>query len=604
MTITLNEEKNGIEVKFGDKPEQSVLDGLKAHGFRWSKPQKMWYARQSDERLEFVRSLDGGGISVPVNETPENRPVFDLWTLTRTDDIPDFYATEHLHDNKEIAKRVREHIKDRFPMVKFSVTKDDFSGGGSIDGRIKAAPWAKDSDEMKAVLDYCDKYLNAYNYDNSDSYSDYWDVNFYDTFQFSYDYEQTAYTDADKISELFRQKKEVAEEQERLEEERRFEEYEKQRKIDEENAKIAEKKLSEAIALVEERARVKKIDYWMLNALDCNLKCCNIDEVVSEVKNNGNGCRRTVHVRTAVYLNEEDYKTVSNNLMADYSFCSGHGRTATDDLRIHSIDDYSKMTQDERDSVEWYVDDAIAIYCEGILKFIANPEGYNYIRYAIIFDDKYEMRPAYRGATGITEDEADEYARKADALIGAYNKIGDDCNADALRKWCHENNFKLSKEIIRALPCGEVKSCAYSALLTVPAVQEQFDAADLKQGQKITIVRDGAFVMPSVTLATVESVTHEQYAQYTDSVKVNVKIKGKRGLYSVRFYRQDSAVYDGWLEDLPRSLFFEEVREGTNGLRCEMSRFTSCDMRIMETALDYYGEQGHEPIINTFNNRF
>ncbi|BAU28126.1 hypothetical protein DFP93_101202 [Aneurinibacillus soli] len=59
VTITLNEEKNGIEVSFGSKPAPEVLAQLKAHGFRWFQPKKAWIAKQTPERLGFAQSLSG-----------------------------------------------------------------------------------------------------------------------------------------------------------------------------------------------------------------------------------------------------------------------------------------------------------------------------------------------------------------------------------------------------------------------------------------------------------------------------------------------------------------------------------------------------------------
>lgn len=56
-TYTLNEDKNGIEVKFSDKPSEEVRQELKENGFRWSKYQKIWYAKQSPERIDFVNKL-------------------------------------------------------------------------------------------------------------------------------------------------------------------------------------------------------------------------------------------------------------------------------------------------------------------------------------------------------------------------------------------------------------------------------------------------------------------------------------------------------------------------------------------------------------------
>lgn len=58
IEISFNEEKNGIEIKFDGKPERAVLENLKANGFRWSRYQKIWYAKDTEERREFIKSFD------------------------------------------------------------------------------------------------------------------------------------------------------------------------------------------------------------------------------------------------------------------------------------------------------------------------------------------------------------------------------------------------------------------------------------------------------------------------------------------------------------------------------------------------------------------
>lgn len=68
-TITMNNEKNGIEIRFDDKPSSSVIEALKENGFRWSVKQKMWYAQQSVERIAFAESL--GKISSTVKNKTE-----------------------------------------------------------------------------------------------------------------------------------------------------------------------------------------------------------------------------------------------------------------------------------------------------------------------------------------------------------------------------------------------------------------------------------------------------------------------------------------------------------------------------------------------------
>lgn len=58
-TMTLNSEKNGIEIRFDNKPAQDILEALSKAGFRWSRPQKMWYARQTPGRIDLARRIVG-----------------------------------------------------------------------------------------------------------------------------------------------------------------------------------------------------------------------------------------------------------------------------------------------------------------------------------------------------------------------------------------------------------------------------------------------------------------------------------------------------------------------------------------------------------------
>lgn len=59
VTVRMNDERCGVEVLFSAKPERSIIDDLKRHGFRWSPKQKLWYAKQSDSRIAFAKSLQG-----------------------------------------------------------------------------------------------------------------------------------------------------------------------------------------------------------------------------------------------------------------------------------------------------------------------------------------------------------------------------------------------------------------------------------------------------------------------------------------------------------------------------------------------------------------
>jgi len=59
-TVTINEDKNGVEIRFPSKPAAAVLADLKAHGWRWSRFGGCWYhQRNGGTVLDYARKLAG-----------------------------------------------------------------------------------------------------------------------------------------------------------------------------------------------------------------------------------------------------------------------------------------------------------------------------------------------------------------------------------------------------------------------------------------------------------------------------------------------------------------------------------------------------------------
>ena len=54
-----NLEKNGIEISFDSIPDEEVRSELKRNGFRWHRTKKLWYAKETPERLKLVEKLCG-----------------------------------------------------------------------------------------------------------------------------------------------------------------------------------------------------------------------------------------------------------------------------------------------------------------------------------------------------------------------------------------------------------------------------------------------------------------------------------------------------------------------------------------------------------------
>lgn len=62
-TVRENEEKGGIEIRFPSKPDASILEQLKRHGWRWSRFGSCWYTKATEEARAFAASLNGEAVA-------------------------------------------------------------------------------------------------------------------------------------------------------------------------------------------------------------------------------------------------------------------------------------------------------------------------------------------------------------------------------------------------------------------------------------------------------------------------------------------------------------------------------------------------------------
>ena len=58
--INMNEELNGVELTFSQKPDTRILTTLKDAGFRWHRVKKVWYAKRSETTLQVIAELKEG----------------------------------------------------------------------------------------------------------------------------------------------------------------------------------------------------------------------------------------------------------------------------------------------------------------------------------------------------------------------------------------------------------------------------------------------------------------------------------------------------------------------------------------------------------------
>lgn len=57
VEMFINEELNGIELKFSVRPSTEIRDELKGKGFKWHHKKAVWYAKNTPERLELAQNL-------------------------------------------------------------------------------------------------------------------------------------------------------------------------------------------------------------------------------------------------------------------------------------------------------------------------------------------------------------------------------------------------------------------------------------------------------------------------------------------------------------------------------------------------------------------
>lgn len=368
----------------------------------------------------------------------------------------------------------------------------------------------------------------------------------------------------------------------------------------------AEAERQKKIRRIEKNAEIKTVDYTILNAILKANKDDNLDHTEIYDKKQ---CKETCQVSREVHFTTEVYALFEKQLMSDYSFFDGMGGSRTDDRRIQSSIDYDMMTEEERETVEWYNIDCVAIYCDGELKLIVDPQGYNYARYVYVYDEQSQKVDTCHSDYGISEEEHQHNIELAETIedvsteIISQNEIKKtwqdedfDLYKACMKEWIYANKFKLNAGIVRAITIPELKTVMYKVLTEVDSIAEQFKNTNLEAGQRITIIKYSDFGMMSVSKVTFHSYEIGQYAQYDNSVKMTFKPYRKKGLYYKWFYG-DVIIYNGWY-DLPDTVLFDiSYKE-----HCitQKSKWASFDRKQYDAILEYFAEHGIKPIINTY----
>ena len=73
-TMAINNQFNGIELTFESKPTNEIRETLKNLGFRWHGVKKLWYAKNTAERMALATQLSGGSAAVTIPEAQVSAP--------------------------------------------------------------------------------------------------------------------------------------------------------------------------------------------------------------------------------------------------------------------------------------------------------------------------------------------------------------------------------------------------------------------------------------------------------------------------------------------------------------------------------------------------
>lgn len=127
-TYRTNEEHKGIEIMFDAKPNEEVRASLKENGFRWHKQKKLWYAKETEERLSLAQRIADENLTADwTGETSDGYMGAIRWDGAK--------SGKHLY-GAELSKAIREDLK-KHGIKGCSVSVSTYSMGQSITVKVK-----------------------------------------------------------------------------------------------------------------------------------------------------------------------------------------------------------------------------------------------------------------------------------------------------------------------------------------------------------------------------------------------------------------------------------------------------------------------------------
>ncbi|MGA4713135.1 LPD29 domain-containing protein [Bacillus safensis] len=613
--LKINEELNGIELYFDNKPGNETLTHLKSNGFRYSGFKKCWWSKRTNESLRVANDITKSKITY-IETKNQNKKVknndFNLWNATQWEP----FEVNKEQDVKLISKEIKKHLTQRFPGFKFSVRTGGNYMYSSINIEIKKTPYEKKSAYLSAIHVYCETLLTHYRncYSAADPCTDYaGSYNFYGNVSIDWEYIQTELTEDIKTDcEMYDLKSEEKANEEKIKKDAEFKQYleeEERRKKEYQRKQLDESEKAEEInSSVEIKELSEENQYYVMNSKFAKLNKNNsITEYKTEVEK-GDYSKEDVKITKEIHFNKANaYENFENMLMTSFEFLNETGGSFTEDKRINSYLDYDMMDEFEKRTVKWFRK-GVAVYFDGELKFIVDAQGHSYARYVGLVEG-CEIKKTVEQQQTLKEKHLKELITQANKiedistsiiaeldLLDTWKNEGWKAYKKALKKEMLLANINLSKNTIQQIDIPELKQNLYKLLMEVEGIQEQFEQAFLKMGEKYTLcyISDlGSFITQQITFDSFESTN---YAQYENAVKLVFKPQNKRKLYYTHFY-SDLLIFKGWHE-LPENVL-NNVKE-SKGFLTISSKYHSCDKKQFDEVLNYFKKQDIEPIINTY----
>lgn len=130
IQVHYNQEKGGIELIFPGKPEPEILVQLKSNGFRWSRYQKLWWAKDTEERRVFIKNvlqiknnnINNYAITENVDQTTQPKKV--AYPEVNLNDIESYTVPEELskreNNNAMFRSEDVDHTKKLQKILQFA----------------------------------------------------------------------------------------------------------------------------------------------------------------------------------------------------------------------------------------------------------------------------------------------------------------------------------------------------------------------------------------------------------------------------------------------------------------------------------------------------